>query len=509
MNTFAIEMINISKSFKDNKANDNISIKLKRGTIHALLGENGAGKSTLMSILFGLYKPDIGIIKRDGKEIVINSPIDAQKYGISMLHQHFQLIENYSVLDNIILGNEDTILGFITKEKAKKRINELIDKYNLNVNINEKIENLTVGMQQKVEIIKMLYKESDILIFDEPTAVLTPQEIQDFLMILKKLVKDNKTILFITHKMNEIFKVADEVTVLRKGQVIATRNIKDVTKEQLSEMMIGRKMQIISKPKFDNNKNIILNVQNLCKETNKKSTSLKQISFNIRKGEIVSLVGIDGNGQIELLKCITGIDNVTSGNIYLNHIEVTNYSIKKRQELGIAYIPEDRQKYGLILDFDVQNNLILERFNEFQKHKIINKQQVKKYANKLINQYDIRCLNGAATIVRTMSGGNQQKIIIARELDRNPQVLIAYQPTRGLDIGAIETIHKSLIIKRNEGCGILLVSHELEEVMALSDRILVIFEGQIVKEFSSENIDINDLGLYMSGAKRVMQEKDE
>lgn len=509
METFAIEMINISKSFKENKANDNISIRLQKGKIHALLGENGAGKSTLMSILFGLYKADEGIIKINGKEVTINSPIDAQKNGIAMLHQHFQLIENYTVLDNIILGNEDTFGGFITKKKAKERIKDLINKYGLSVNINEKVENLTVGIQQKVEIIKMLYKDSEVLIFDEPTAVLTPKEIQDFLLILKKLVLDNKTILFISHKMNEIFQVANEVTVLRKGKVIATNLITDITKEELSEMMIGRKLEIISKPKYIDRQQVILKINNLYKETNKKSTTLKEISFYIKAGEIVSLAGIDGNGQIELLKCIMGIDSVSRGDIIFDNKNITHASIKKRHQLGISYIPEDRQKYGLILDFDIQNNLILERFTEFQTNHIIKKTKVKEYAQKLIKQYDIRCLNGPSTIVRTMSGGNQQKIIIARELDQNPKLLIAYQPTRGLDIGAIEFIHKNLIKKRNEGCAILIVSHELEEVMALSDRVLVIYEGQIMKEFNADNLNINELGLYMSGVKRSIEVKDE
>lgn len=506
MENYIIEMQNITKTFPGIIANDNITLKLRKGEIHALLGENGAGKSTLMSILFGLYKQDSGIIKKDGIEVKINDPNDANKLGIGMVHQHFKLIDVFTVLDNIILGYETTKFGFLLKKEAKEKVEKLKNQYGFNLNLDQKVEDITIGMQQKVEILKMLYRDNDILIFDEPTAVLTPQEITELLSIMRKLTESGKSILFITHKLNEIFAVADTVTVLRKGRSIKTLNISETTKEELSEMMVGRKIDFhIEKTEIKPEDAVLfLDGISLKSKYKKGKNILNNISFIVRSKEIVCIAGIDGNGQKELINCITGLDTCSDGNIYFKNYDITRLNIKKRNEYGIAHIPEDRQKHGLILDFTLENNLILEKFNKvpFQKKGIINKAQIRQYANEMIKKYDIRSSNGATTIVRNMSGGNQQKLIIARELDRKPELLIACQPTRGLDIGAIEFIHKQIINERDNGAAILLVSYELDEVMELADRIIVIYEGEIVGEFDPKKVNVNELGLYMSGAKR-------
>lgn len=507
MENYIIEMENITKNFYGLVANDNITLKLKKGEIHALLGENGAGKSTLMSILFGLYKADTGTIKKDGMIVKINDPNDANKLGIGMVHQHFKLIDVFTVFENIILGYETTKLGFIQKKEAKEKIESLKKQFGFNIDLDAKIEDVTIGVQQKVEILKMLYRDNEVLIFDEPTAVLTPQEINELLEIMKKLKASGKSILFITHKLNEIFAVADRVTVLRKGKSIKTLNINETTKEELSELMVGRKIDLNIKKSNTNPKDVVLFLENVSlKPKHKKGKNLlNEISLIVRSHEIVSIAGIDGNGQKELINCITGLDNCDDGNIYFDSFDITNQSIKKRNELGIAHIPEDRQKHGLILDFNVENNMILEKYKDkrFQNKGFINKQNIRDYANTMIEKYDIRCSSGPTTIVRNMSGGNQQKLIIARELDRKPKLLIACQPTRGLDIGAIEFIHKEIVKERDEGAAVLLVSYELDEIMALSDQILVIYEGNIVGKFNPKNTNTNELGLYMSGAKRM------
>lgn len=507
MNNYIIEMNNITKAFDGLVANDDITIKLEKGEIHALLGENGAGKSTLMSILFGLYKPDFGTIKKNGEVVKINDPNDANRLGIGMVHQHFKLIDVFTVFENIILGYETTKFGFLLTKEAKEKIESLKKQFGFNIDLNSKIEDVTIGVQQKVEIIKMLYRDNEILIFDEPTAVLTPQEITELLEIMKRLKANGKSILFITHKLNEIFAVADRVTVLRKGKSINTLKINETTKEELSELMVGRKINLrIDKPQIEP-EDVVLFLENVSLKSKyrKEKNILNDISLVVRSKEIVSIAGIDGNGQKELINCITGLDKCDEGNIYFQSFDITKQSIKKRNELGIAHIPEDRQKQGLILDFNLENNIILEKYRDsnFQNKGFINKDNIREYANKMITKYDIRSSNGPNTIVRNMSGGNQQKLIIARELDRKPKLLIACQPTRGLDIGAIEFIHKEIIKERDEGAAVLLVSYELDEIMALSDQILVIYEGEIVGKFNPKETNINELGLYMSGAKRM------
>ena len=505
MEDYVIEMLCITKRFGNIKANDNINLKLKKGEIHALLGENGAGKSTLMSILFGLYQADSGIIKKDGEEISINGPKDATKYKIGMVHQHFKLVEVFSVIDNIILGAETTKFGFIQKKEARKKIMELSEQYKLNIDLDAIVENTTVGMQQRVEILKMLYRDNEILIFDEPTAVLTPQEIEELLKIMKKLALDGKSILFITHKINEILAVADRCTVLRRGQYIGTVDVKTTTKNELSELMVGRKVDFEVKKQAKEPGEVILEVENLVVPSLKAGkNSVNNVSFNVRCGEIVCIAGIDGNGQSELAYSITGLQKIKSGNIKLKGVDISNANVKKRNELGLAHIPEDRHKFGLILDYSLEENLVLKKFNEerFQKYGFIKKDEIREYAKQLIEQFDIRSAEGSIGATRQMSGGNQQKSIVAREIDLNPDLLVAVQPTRGLDVGAIEYIHKQIVEQRDLGKGVLLISLELDEVMSLSDRILVMYEGEIVGELDPKSTTILELGLYMSGSKR-------
>ena len=504
MENYIIEMLNITKQFGSIKANDNVTLQLKKGEIHALLGENGAGKSTLMSILFGLYQADSGMIKKDGVEVKINNPNDATALGIGMVHQHFKLVDVFTVLDNIILGAETTKFGFLKKKEARERVQKLSEEYGLSVDLDAKIEDITVGMQQRVEILKMLYRDNDILIFDEPTAVLIPQEIEELLSIMKKMAASGKSILFISHKLNEIMSVANRCTILRKGQYVGTVNIEDTSKEQLSEMMVGRKIDLNLERKDLPLGEEILRIENLSvKSKVKKGNAVNEVSLSVRAGEIVCIAGIDGNGQTEFIHGLTGLEKISEGKIYFKGNDITNYSIRNKTLLGISHIPEDRHKHGLILDFTLENNMVLQRYfePEFQKHGFIKKDAVREYSDKLIEQYDVRSSEGSVTIARSMSGGNQQKAIVARELDRNPELLIAVQPTRGLDVGAIEYIHKKIIAQRDAGKAVLLVSLELEEVMNLPDRILVMYEGQIVGELDPKKTNVNELGLYMSGAK--------
>lgn len=592
---YVIEMRHITKEFPGIIANDDITLQLKRGEIHALLGENGAGKSTLMSVLFGLYQPEKGEILKNGQVVKINNPNDATALGIGMVHQHFKLVECFSVLDNIILGAENTKLGFIQKKKAKKKVLELSNRYGLNVDINAIIEDITVGMQQRVEILKMLYRDNEILIFDEPTAVLTPQEIDELMKIMKNLAAEGKSILFITHKLNEIMAVADRCSVLRKGKYIGTVEIKDTTKEELSEMMVGRQV------KFEVDKDeaipgdVVLEVDKLCVESKiHKKLAVNDVSFQVHAGEIVCIAGIDGNGQTELVYGITGLEKLApnvkeeveehvekpvwqklkevekqeraklfftqcgeqlkfffvelgkkiwkklkkfgetvaakavalwnklvllfnknkaqeldpnadvKGRITICGQDITKAPIRKRSKTGMSHIPEDRHKYGLVLDYTLEQNMVLQRYwqKEFQKGGFIKFKAVEDYSEKLIEKYDVRSGQGGKTLVRSMSGGNQQKAIVARELDREHKLLIAVQPTRGLDVGAIEYIHSQIVKDRDAGAGVLLVSLELDEVMNLSDRILVMYEGEIVGELDPKKTTVQELGLYMAGAKR-------
>lgn len=503
---YVIEMRNITKIFGNFKANDDITLQLKKGEIHALLGENGAGKSTLMSILFGLYDPDGGQIYKDGQPVKITDPNDATALGIGMVHQHFKLVECFTVLDNIILGKEDTVMGFVQKKAARKKVQELSEKYGLHVDLDATIDSITVGMQQRTEILKMLYRDNEILIFDEPTAVLTPQEIEELMKIMKNLVKEGKSILFITHKLNEIMEVADRCTVLRKGKYIGTIDVKGATKESLSEMMVGRSVQLEVSKKPAEPKENKLAVRDLCVRSVSYShkQAVRHVNFDVHAGEIVCIAGIDGNGQTELGYAITGLAKAEKGIITVCGEDMTKKSILYRADHGMSHIPEDRHKHGLILDFSVQENMVLRRYKEpeFQKNGFIKFKEVKEYSEKLIEQFDVRTSNGSAGSARAMSGGNQQKAIIAREIDHKHDVLVAIQPTRGLDVGAIEFVHSEIVKKRDEGAAVLLISLELEEVMSLSDRILVMFEGEIVGELDPKKTTVQELGLYMVGAKR-------
>ena len=507
MAEYAIEMLNITKKFPGIIANDNITLQLKKGEIHALLGENGAGKSTLMSVLFGLYQPEEGEIYKDGKKVVINDPNDANALGIGMVHQHFKLVECFSVLDNIILGVETTKGGLLKKDEARKKVTALSEKYGLFVDPNAIIEDITVGMQQRTEILKMLYRDNDILIFDEPTAVLTPQEIKELLTIMKNLAAEGKSILFITHKLAEIMQVADRCSVLRKGKYIGTVAVKDTTPEKLSSMMVGRDVNFIVEKKPSKPKEVVLDIKNMTVASKRhKNNAVNNVTFQVHRGEIVCIAGIDGNGQTEFVYGLSGLEPLKSGTILMNGTDITHMPIRKRLTSGMSHIPEDRHKHGLVLDYSLEDNIVLQRYFEPQftnKFGFLKRKDIRTYANRLIDQYDVRSGQGAITKARSsMSGGNQQKAIIAREIDKNPELLIAVQPTRGLDVGAIEYIHKQLVAQRDAGKGVLLVSLELDEVMNVSDRILVMYEGEIVGEFDPKKVTVEELGLYMAGSKR-------
>lgn len=506
---YVIEMKNITKEFPGIIANDDITLQLKRGEIHALLGENGAGKSTLMSVLFGLYQPEKGEILKNGEVVKINDPNDANRLGIGMVHQHFKLVEVFTVLENIILGVETTKFGFLQKKEARKRVLELSEKYGLNVDPDAKVEDITVGMQQRTEILKMLYRDNEILIFDEPTAVLTPQEIDELMEIMKGLAKEGKSILFITHKLNEIKAVADRCTVLRKGKYIGTVDVKTTSKEELSEMMVGRAVKFAVDKDEATPTDVVLEIDNLCvKSKLHKKDAVHDVSMKVRKGEIVCVAGIDGNGQTEFVHAITGLDRIESGKVVLCGEDVTNKSIRYKNTHGMSHIPEDRHKHGLVLDYSLEQNLVLQRYFEpqFENKGFIKFDEVRTYADDLIDRFDIRSGQGAITTARSMSGGNQQKAIVAREIDKKSDLLIAVQPTRGLDVGAIEYIHTQIVKRRDEGAAILLVSLELDEVMNLSDRILVMYEGEIVGELNPKTTTVQELGLYMAGAKKDTKE---
>lgn len=509
-----IELRDITKVFPGIIANDHINLQLRRGEIHALLGENGAGKSTLMSVLFGLYQPEEGEILKNGKVVKINDPNDANELGIGMVHQHFKLVEVFSVLDNIILGVETTKNGFLSKKEAREKVMKLSHDYGLNIDPDALVENITVGMQQRTEILKMLYRDNEILIFDEPTAVLTPQEITELMEIMKGLAAEGKSILFISHKLNEIMAVADRCSVLRKGKYIGTVNIKDTTKEELSNMMVGRDVKFAVDKDEAKPEETILKITDLCVyDPIHKKDAVHNVSLEVRKGEIVCIAGIDGNGQTQFVHGLTGLEPVESGKIELlvngQMEDITHKSIRYKNTHGISHIPEDRHKHGLVLDYSLEQNMVLQRYFEpqFQKNGFIQFDAVRSYSDDLIEQYDVRSGQGSITIARSMSGGNQQKAIAAREITRDHSLLVAVQPTRGLDVGAIEFIHKQIVQKRDEGSAVLLVSLELDEVMNLSDRILVMYEGEIVGELDPKKTNVQELGLYMAGAKKQGKEE--
>ena len=502
---YIIEMLGIRKEFPGIVANDNITLQLRKGEIHALLGENGAGKSTLMSVLFGLYQPEAGEIRKNGEVVKINNPNDATALNIGMVHQHFKLVDVFTVLENIILGAEDTKYGFLQKKQARAKVQELSEKYGLHVDLDAKVDDISVGMQQRTEILKMLYRDNEILIFDEPTAVLTPQEIDELMAIMKGFAMEGKSILFITHKLNEIMAVADRCSVLRKGKYIGTVDIKDTTKQELSQMMVGRPVQLQVEKEEAKPGETVLSVRNLCvpSKTSKKD-AVKNVSFDVRTGEILCIAGIDGNGQSELVYGITGLEKASQGVINLCGKDISKSNIHQRADAGMSHIPEDRHKHGLVLDDSLENNIVLQNYRDerFQKMGFIKKDAIRAYAESIIEQYDVRSGQGPVTVARSMSGGNQQKAIIGRELDRGKPLLIAVQPTRGLDVGAIESVHSQLVAQRDAGKAVLLVSLELDEVMNLSDRILVMYEGEIVGELDPKTTTVQELGLYMAGAKR-------
>ena len=503
---YAIEMLNITKKFPGIIANDNITLQLKKGEIHALLGENGAGKSTLMSVLFGLYQPEEGTIKKDGKVVEIKDPNDANDLGIGMVHQHFKLVECFTVLDNIILGVEPNKYGFLQKQEAREKVMELSEHYGLKVDPDALIEDITVGMQQRTEILKMLYRENEILIFDEPTAVLTPQEIEELMQIMRNLAAEGKSILFISHKLAEIMAVADRCTVLRKGKYIGTVETKNSSMEELSAMMVGRDVNFHVEKKESVPGDVVLDIEHMSVVSKlHKKDAVHDVSLKVRKGEIVCIAGIDGNGQSEFVYGLTGLEPVAGGTITLHGADITHAPIRRRSVMGMSHIPEDRHKHGLVLDYTLEDNLVLQRYFEPEftnKAGFLRRDNIRAYAERLIDAYDVRSGQGPITMARAMSGGNQQKAIIAREVDKDPELLVAVQPTRGLDVGAIEFVHKKLVEQRDAGKAVLLVSLELDEVMDVPDRILVMYEGEIVGELDPRTTTQEELGLYMAGAKR-------
>ncbi|MBS4217688.1 ABC transporter ATP-binding protein [Bacillus sp. FJAT-49711] len=500
---YVIEMLNIRKEFPGIVANDNVTLQVKKGEIHALLGENGAGKSTLMNVLFGLYQPERGEIRVNGKKVEITSPIIANDLGIGMVHQHFMLVEPFTVTENIILGKEPRKGLSIDIKKAEKQVKEISEKYGLSVNPRAKIADISVGMQQRVEILKTLYRGADILIFDEPTAVLTPQEIKELSQIMKTLIKEGKSIILITHKLKEIMEICDRVTVIRKGEGIGTVDVKDTNTNELANLMVGRDVLFTTEKTKANPKETVLEINDLYVKDNRGVSAVNGLNLTLRSGEIIGIAGVDGNGQTELIEAITGLRKGESGSIKLNGKNILNLKPRKITESGIGHIPQDRHKHGLVLDFSIGENMILQTYyrEPFSKLGVLNFKEIYKKANTLISEYDVRTPS-AFTHARALSGGNQQKAIIGREVDRDPDLLLAAQPTRGLDVGAIEFIHKRLIEQRDSGKAVLLISFELDEILNVSDRIAVIFEGEIIKIVNADETSEQELGLLMAGMRR-------
>ena len=498
---YVVEMLGIRKEFPGIVANDNITLQLQRGEVHALLGENGAGKSTLMAMLFGMYQPDRGTIKINGNEVKIANPNVANDLGIGMVHQHFKLVHNFTTTENIILGIEPKKGVSIDLKSAASRVDALSKQYGLNVDPYAKIEDISVGMQQRVEILKMLYRNADILIFDEPTAVLTPQEINDLIKIMRNLIKQGKSIILITHKLKEIKAIANRCTIIRRGKYIGTVDVKDTSEAEMAKMMVGRPVSFKVAKQKNKPKNPILTVKNLSILNNKKVFGLKNFSLEVRAGEIVGVAGIEGNGQTELVEAITGLRKLVQGEIFIDGEDITHYSVRQRTLSGIGHIPEDRHKHGLVLDYTMEDNMVLQVYAQkpFSNHGILNRKAISDYAQKIITAFDVRSGEGGASIARSLSGGNQQKGVIGREMEREPKLLIAVQPTRGLDVGSIEYIHKRLIEHRDKGYAVLLVSLELDEVMNVSDRIAVVNNGQLVGIVDADATNENEIGLMMAG----------
>ena len=502
---YAIEMLNITKKFGDFYANKNITLQIKQNEIHALLGENGAGKSTLMSVLFGMYHQEEGVIKLDGKEVDIKDPKHANHLGIGMVHQHFKLIKNFTVAENIILGMEEVKGGKIDLEAASKKIYELSLKYGLEVDPKALVGDISVGMQQRVEILKMLYRDANILIFDEPTAVLTPAEIEEFLIILKNLKDEGKTILLITHKLNEIMAVADRCSIIRRGEYFGTVEIAETNKNELASLMIGKDLEIIRYERSREGKKNILEVSGIYADTQEKKDILHDFNLNVKEREILGIAGVDGNGQQQFVEVLNALLKPTKGHITFDGQDISNFSTLKRKEAGLEIIAEDRHKDGLVLDFSVQENSVLENYytSKFAKKGFLQKPLIAKFAKELCEKYDVRKAGDETISARSMSGGNQQKLIIGRALELEPKLLVTTQPTRGLDVGAINGIHKMLINYRDKGNSVLLISFDLDEILTLSDRIAVIHNGNIIDVVDNdENVTKEQLGLLMAGVKK-------
>lgn len=498
---YVIEMLNIRKEFPGIIANDDVTLQVKNQEVHAILGENGAGKSTLMSILFGLYQADRGIIKVRGKEVQIKNPNDATHLGIGMVHQHFQLVRNFTVTENIIMGKEG---GFVLhREDASKKIKALSEKYGLNIDPDMKIENISVGMQQRVEILKMLYRDANILIFDEPTAVLTPQEIDDLMQIIRNLVGEGKSVIIITHKLNEIKAVANRCTVIRRGKMIGVVDVKKTSVQEMAAMMVGRPVSFKVDKKKSKPGRAVLEIKNLNVMNAKKVLGVKNFSLDVAEGEIVGIAGVDGNGQSELIEAITGLLPIESGSILISGKDVTKLPIRERNELGIGHIPEDRIKRGLVPTETIAENIAVKDFyrEPFSTKGILNDSYIKKYATDVVQKFDVRSGEGIKSPAGKLSGGNQQKMIVGREISSSPKLLIAVQPTRGLDVGAIEYIHKQIVAHRDAGNAVLLVSLELDEIFNLSDRIAVISSGELINIVDTSSTDEHAVGLMMAGVK--------
>lgn len=495
-----VVMKGITKIFPGVRANDNINFDLKKGEIHVLLGENGAGKTTLMNILYGMYQPDAGEIYVNGKKVTMKSPSDAIKCGIGMVHQHFMLVHNFSVAENIILGMEPRKGMNIDMKKAVQDVEKLANTYGFKISPNEIIEDITVGQQQKVEILKALYRGADILILDEPTAVLTPQEIEELGIILKNLVNEGKSIILITHKLKEVMSMSDRVTIVRRGKVIDTLKTSETNIEELAELMVGRKVSLMVDKKPASPKETVLKIENLKALDQRGVQALKGINLEVRAGEILGIAGVDGNGQSELIEVITGLRKPTEGKVIIKGKDITGKSAKDVIESGISHIPEDRHKRGLILQYSLAENAVLGIHDKqpFAKGIIIDYAKVKDYARKLIKDFDVRTPSEEVN-ASSLSGGNQQKMVVAREIAKDPDLLIAAQPTRGLDVGAIEYIHKRLVEERDRNKAVLLISLELDEIMSLSDRIAVIYDGKIVGVLDAKDATENELGLLMAG----------
>ena len=504
---FVLEMIDVCKTFYGDglelKANDHIDFTLRKGEIHALLGENGAGKSTLMNVLFGLYQPEAGEIKVKGKTVKVTDPNVANDLGIGMVHQHFMLVENFTVTENIILGNELTKAGVVNIKDAAKKIQKLSEMYGLDVDPNAKIEDISVGMQQRVEILKTLYRGAEILIFDEPTASLTPQEINELIQIMKRLIQEGKSIILITHKLKEIMDVSDRVTVIRKGEGIGTVVTAETNPNELASLMVGRQVEFKTVKSEATPTDDTLVVKDLVVSDYRGIEKVKGLNLTVRKGEILGIAGIDGNGQSELIEAITGLRKAKAGSVSINGKDITNKKPRKITESGVGHIPQDRHKHGLVLDFSIGHNIALQTYYQdpISKNGIMNYTKVSELAQKVIKDYDVRT-QGEYTPARALSGGNQQKAIIGREVLRDPELLIAALPTRGLDVGAIEFIHQRLIEQRDKGKAVLLLSFELDEVMNVSDRIAVIYDGQIVDTLLPKETSEQELGLLMAGQKK-------